>query len=117
MNSGFAGADVVEACLDRPARRQRRAARFDHAMRHGPSEFSWFIYRVTKPTLRDLFMNPAHPVRAGGLLSLLAGDVFRDTPLRCGCSRSRLSTWPTMSSTRGSWLAWVRKHRMAVREA
>ena len=44
--------------------------------------FSWFIYRVTTPTLRDLFMNPSN--RFGlqeALLSILAGDVFRGTPL------------------------------------
>ena len=29
-------------------------ARFEYVMRHGPKEFSWFIYRVTNPTLRDL---------------------------------------------------------------
>ena len=28
-------------------------------MRVGPRDYSWFIYRVTNPTIRDMFMHPA----------------------------------------------------------
>ncbi len=51
-------------------------------MRHGPKEFSWFIYRVTNPTLRDLFMNPRNIFRMKeAILSVLAGDIFGKTPI------------------------------------
>src|SRR5207237_4455304 len=58
MNSAFAGADVVDARLRGDAKTESAArSRFEFVMRHGPKEFSWFIYRVTNPTLRDLFMD------------------------------------------------------------
>ena len=81
MQSAFAGADTVETCLD-DARQAAGALRaFDQAMRHGPKVFSWFIHRVTTPTLRDLFMNPGNARLQEAVLSVLAGDIFRDTPL------------------------------------
>jgi flavin-dependent dehydrogenase len=82
MQSAFVGADTIETCLDEPQRAARALAVFDRSMRRGPSVFSWFIYRVTTPTLRDLFMEPSNRFRLQeALLSILAGDVFRHTPL------------------------------------
>ena len=51
-------------------------------MRHGPREFSWFIYRVTNPIMREFFMDPKNPFRVKeALLSVLAGDIFGSTPI------------------------------------
>jgi hypothetical protein len=51
-------------------------------MKHGPKEFSWFIYRVTNPTMRDLFMGPSNVFRVQeALLSVLAGDIYGKTPI------------------------------------
>ncbi|GIZ52563.1 hydroxylase [Noviherbaspirillum aridicola] len=83
MNSAFVGADTVEACLRRPAEAPRALRQFDRMMRVGPKRFSWFIYRVTNPTMRNLFMGPRNLLRMQeGLLSVLAGDVFGKTPIR-----------------------------------
>jgi hypothetical protein len=55
---------------------------FDRIMRHGPKQFSWFIYRVTNPTMRELFLGPRNVLRMEeALLSLLAGDIFGRTPI------------------------------------
>ncbi len=90
MNSAFAGADLVDARLSKSTatgaevRADVRAAtrRFDAVMIKGPREFSWFIYRVTNPTMRDLFMAPRNVLRAKeALLSLFAGDIFGKTPI------------------------------------
>ena len=81
MQSAFAGADTVEACLDRPHQATRALRAFDRSMRHGPRIFSWFIYRVTTPTMRDLFMGPGNAKLQEAVLSVLAGDIFRNTPL------------------------------------
>jgi hypothetical protein len=44
--------------------------------------FSWFIYRITSPAIRNIFMNPRNVWRMQeALLSILAGDLFRDTPI------------------------------------
>jgi flavin-dependent dehydrogenase len=90
MNSAFAAADVVHARLADPARERSARKRFDHVMRVGPKEFSWFIYRVTNPTLRDLFMSPSERLdMKKALLSVLAGDIFRGTPIRRGLATFR----------------------------
>jgi flavin-dependent dehydrogenase len=85
MNSAFAAADVVHARLADPASEAKARKRFDYVMRVGPKEFSWFIYRVTNPNLRDLFMSPSDKYEMKkALLSVLAGDVFGNTPIRRG---------------------------------
>jgi len=51
-------------------------------MRKGPREYSWFIHRITHPTLREMFMHPSDKLRMKeALLSLLAGDIFDSTPI------------------------------------
>ena len=92
MNSGFAGAEVVDARLraDKLVEATARE-RFDHVMRKGPKEFSWFIYRVTNPMLRELFMFPSE--RWGmkkAIISVLAGDLFGNTKVQPGLRRFRL---------------------------
>lgn len=77
MNSAVAGARAVDSCLRTPATAVAALRRFDRIMRLGPREFSWFIYRVTNPTMRELFMRPRNPLRMKeALLSMLAGDIF-----------------------------------------
>ena len=54
-------------------------------MRRGPGIFSWLIYRVTTPAIRELFMAPSE--RFGlqaALVSVLAGDIFGRTRWRAG---------------------------------
>ena len=63
MQSGFLAAEAIDQCLTNPARAPAALRRFDKMMRLGPREFSWFIYRVTNPTMRDLFMGPRNILR------------------------------------------------------
>jgi len=85
MNSAFAAAEVVDARLARPAHEAAARRRFERVMREGPKQFCWFIYRVTNPTLRDLFMAPSDRLdMKKALLSVLAGDIFGKTPIRRG---------------------------------
>jgi len=82
MQSAFEGARVVEAVLDR--RRDAAALRrsFDRNVERGPRVFSWFIFRVTNPTMREFFMSPQNPFRVKeALISLLAGDIHGRTPI------------------------------------
>ncbi len=82
MQGGFAAADAVETCLREPQKVAEAQAQFDRIVRHGPREFSWFIYRVNHPTMRDLFMDPRNIFRVKeALLSVLAGDIFGKTPI------------------------------------
>ncbi len=82
MQGGFAGAETVDTCLNAPARAASALAHFDRQVRIGPKAFSWFIYRVTNPTMRDMFMAPSNVWRVKeALLSVLAGDIFGKTPI------------------------------------
>lgn len=82
MHSAVVGADTIDTCLRDPARRSAALKRFDREMRRGPREFSWFIYRVTNPIMRDFFMHPKNVFRVKeALLSVLAGDIFGKTPI------------------------------------
>ena len=82
MHSAFAGAETVDTCLREPARAPAALRAFDEIMRRGPREYSWFIYRVTSPTMREMFLGPRNIWRVKeALLSLLAGDIFGATPI------------------------------------
>ena len=73
VQSAFCGADVVGGA--RPAR-DRPQARLRPQRQHGPREFSWFIFRVTSPTMREFFMARRNPFRVKeAMISLLAGDI------------------------------------------
>jgi flavin-dependent dehydrogenase len=82
MNGAFAGAEAVHACLNHPHRGARQLRRFGRVMRHGPREYSWFIYRMTQPMMRELLLAPRNTLRMKeAVLSLLGGDIFEDTPM------------------------------------
>lgn len=112
MNSAFAAADVVDARLKAGAAAEAKArARFEHVMRVGPKEFSWFIYRVTNPTLRELFMAPSDRLdMKKALLSVLAGDIFGDTRIRPGLFAFRAVYYLfSLAHLRRSLTAWRRR--------
>jgi len=82
MNSAFAGATAIDISLRNPKQAVGALAEFDRLMKHGPKVFSWFIYRVTNPTLRNMFMAPRNFLRVKeAVLSVLAGDIFGKTPI------------------------------------
>jgi flavin-dependent dehydrogenase len=82
MNSGVEGARTVDVCLREPARAQEVLSQYQRLMHHGPREYSWFINRVTGPTMRNLFMDPRNTFRMKeAILSLLAGDIFGKSPI------------------------------------
>jgi flavin-dependent dehydrogenase len=83
MNSAFESAAAADLWLKGEMKEAEKAfRRFDKVMKHGPKMFSWFIYRITSPAIRRLFMNPRNIWRMQeALLSILAGDLFRNTPI------------------------------------
>jgi len=117
MHSAFEGADVVETVLDRPHAAAAARKRFEKRIRVGPREFSWFIFRVTNPTIREFFMDPRNPLRVKeAVLSVLAGDIYDKTPI-----------WPSLYALKAlyylascrnlarSWQAW-RRRRLNIRD-
>jgi flavin-dependent dehydrogenase len=112
MTSSFEAVAVVEARLDgRRADERRARARFEWVSMHGPKEFSWFIYRVTNPNLRDLFMDPSERLGIkAAVISVLAGDLFGATPLRRGLYLFRAVYYMvSFADFRRSFAAWRRR--------
>jgi flavin-dependent dehydrogenase len=77
MKMGFWAADAVETVLSKPARAAQALRRYDASTRHILSAFTWFIYRIREPAMRNLFMSPRNWFRMEeAVLSLLAGGIF-----------------------------------------
>jgi flavin-dependent dehydrogenase len=117
MNSAFVGAEVIATCLDRPAEAAKARAQFERTMRKGPSVYSWIIFRVTNPTIRDMFMHPQNMFRVKeALMSMLAGDIFGKTPI-WGALRMFKAVYYMVSlgNFRRSFEGWKR-HRFNIRD-
>ena len=83
MNGAMNAADVVDGILKDPASANKRLKRFEKIIKHGLTTFSWFIYRITQPTMRNMFMGPRNWFRTEeGIMSLLSGDLFSKTKIR-----------------------------------
>jgi len=84
MNSATLGADVVDQVLRDANAAPRLNARFERDVKRGLRTFSWLIYRMTSPIIRQLFINPRNTLRVqDAVTSLLAGEVFeRSGPVR-----------------------------------
>jgi flavin-dependent dehydrogenase len=113
MHSAFEGAEVVAAALDQPAKAAAARQRFERDMRKGPREFSWFIHRVTNPTMREFFMYPQNPLRVKeALMSLLAGDIHGKTPIWRSLRTLKAIYFAVCAGhPRRSWDAWQRRRR------
>jgi flavin-dependent dehydrogenase len=83
MNSGELGAGVVDEALRNGDVSARSLQRYERTVQHGLKTFSWFIYRITTPALRKMFMSPRPAFRMEqAILSLLSADIFGKTPIR-----------------------------------
>jgi 2-polyprenyl-6-methoxyphenol hydroxylase-like FAD-dependent oxidoreductase len=117
MHSAFDSVDVVAATLDRPREAAAARKRFEATMRVGPREYSWFIYRVTNPTIRDMFMHPVNPLRVKeALMSLLAGDLYGGTPIKPSLFAMKAIYYLiSLKNFRRSFEGW-RRHRVHIRD-
>ena len=86
MTSAIEGSKVVDTTLRKPAQATKAIKKFNKKTRDAIKTFSWFIYRITQPALRDMFMtSEEHKIKfrmEEAVLSLLAGDIFSDVPLK-----------------------------------
>ena len=113
MNSASLGADTVDACLRDPAAAPQALREFERRVRRGLRTVSWFIYRFTSPAMRRLFMNPRNTFRIEeAVISLLAGDVFRKTPIGLPLTLFK-AIYLTTSATLlpKTWAAYRRRKR------
>ncbi|MBP6893093.1 MAG: NAD(P)/FAD-dependent oxidoreductase [Gammaproteobacteria bacterium] len=113
MHSAFEGAELVATTLDQPSRAPAARRAFERYMRKGPKEFSWFIFRVTNPTMREFFMYPQNPFRVKeALMSLLAGDIHNGTPIWRSLRILKTIYYAVSAANpRRTWHAWQRRRR------
>ena len=113
MHSAFESVGVVATTLDHPVKAAATRQRFERYMRKGPREFSWFIYRMTNPTLRDFFMYPANPLRVKeALLSMLAGDIFGKTPIWASLRALKGFYYlVSIQNAKRTWCTWNNRRR------
>ena len=79
MYSAELAAEVVAGALANPARERALQRRYEREVRNGLVALSWFIFRFTTPAMTYLFRNPRNVLRVEeAMISMLAGDVFRD---------------------------------------
>ncbi|WP_455205374.1 NAD(P)/FAD-dependent oxidoreductase [Kaarinaea lacus] len=82
MSSAEMGAEVVDECLRKPEKAAALMRKHEKRVRKGIKIFAWFIYRFTSPVMHHLFMNPRNHFRIEeAIISMLAGDIFRKTPI------------------------------------
>ncbi|MFM2052028.1 MAG: hypothetical protein RL456_65 [Pseudomonadota bacterium] len=118
MRSAYAAVPLVEATLDKhPSACTVERADFEKTMRSAPTEFSWFIFRVTNPTMREFFMAPRNPLRMKeALLTVLAGDIDGRTPYRAPLTAFKALYWlVSMAHPVRTWQAW-RRRRHNIRD-
>ncbi len=111
MKSAFVGAEAVDTCLRQPDKAALALRHFDQTMKYRPKEFSWVIYRVTNPAMRNLFMSPRNYFRVReALLSVLAGDIFGKTPIwRLLRAFKAIYYLPSLANLRRTITAWKRR--------
>ena len=80
MKSAFFGADTVDACLREPGNAARHQQRFEKSVIKGLKSFTWLIFRMTTPVMRDMLMSPRNVLGIeSAVIAILAGDVH-DNP-------------------------------------
>jgi flavin-dependent dehydrogenase len=113
MRSAFAATELVAAELDHPELAPAARRRYWEIAHKGPQEFSWFIYRMTNPAMRQLFMHPANPLRVKeAVLSLLAGDIHERTPIWRALWLFKVIYYLTwLGNAPTAWRAWRARRR------
>ena len=111
MQAGFDGAELVATALDRPADYPAARTAFEERMRVGPRDYSWFIYRSTNPTIRDMFMHPKNIFKVKqGLMSLLAADIHHGPAYRQSLRMFKVVYYfVSLTHPVRSWRGWRRR--------
>jgi flavin-dependent dehydrogenase len=115
MSGAFKAADVVDGVLKDPSAAPALNRAFDRRVRQGVRRFSWMIYRITKPAMRHLMLNPGDKMGIkSAVISLLAGDVFRDGPVWWRLIFFRGIYYSlSLKNLRGTIAEW-RRHKRAI---
>jgi len=113
MHSAELAADVVEQSLREPRREAALQRQYLRNVRKGIDSLSWFIFRFNTPGIAWLFRNPRNMLRVEeAMISMLAGDVFRDGGVKWRLQFFKLLYYITSTiHWRESLAAWKRRRQ------
>jgi flavin-dependent dehydrogenase len=113
MHSAELAADVVEQALREPRRERALQRAYERNVRKGITSLSWFIFRFNTPGIAWLFRNPRNILRVEeAMISMLAGDVFRDGGVKWRLQFFKLLYYITSTNYwRESIVSWLKRRR------
>jgi flavin-dependent dehydrogenase len=117
MNGAERGAAVVDSMLKKGdvsvAGNRALLRNYERTLRRGLKWFSWFIYRITTPAMRRMFMHPRNAFHMEeAVLSLLSADVFDKTPIARPLTVFKVIYWvATVWYWRESLASWRQRQR------
>ncbi len=114
MKSAFLGADAVDASLRDPLRMSSHLQRFEQSVLKGLKGFTWLIFRMTTPVMRELLMNPRNTFGIeSAVIAILAGDVHDNPQARLRMNLFKLIYYMrTLTTLPQSIRAHFRRRRM-----
>ncbi len=113
LTGAFKAAEVVDEILDHPGRAPRLVREYERYLGRGMKIFAWFIYRFNTRAMHNLFMSPRDVQRMPeAVTTMLAGDVFRKTPVRRSLFVFRMVFYVTMvANFKDTFAVWLRRRR------
>jgi flavin-dependent dehydrogenase len=112
MNGAEMSVDLVEKGM-REGLTRADLRRQERRLRHGIKVFSWFIYRITTPVMRRMFLKPRTLFNMkAAVLSLLSADLYRGTPIRRSLFAFKVIYYvASLINWRESWASWRQRRR------
>ena len=113
MNGAEMSVELVEKALKGNALTQADLRKQEKRLRHGIKVFSWFIYRITTPVMRRMFLKPRTLFNMkAAVLSLLSADLYRGTPIRHSLFAFKVIYYvASLINWRESWTSWRQRRR------
>ncbi len=97
MHSAESAAGVIDGALREPASERKLQRAYEREVGRGLRILSWFIYRFTSPAMRKLFADPRNDLQIEqAMISMLAGDIYRDNGVLWRLKIFKLIYWTTM---------------------
>ena len=113
MSGAVKAADAIEHCLEHPEASQKALSEYKQQITQALKTFSWLIHRFNSPAIQKLFMSPSNQWRIQeSLISLLAGDLYRDTPVQKGLNIFKIIYYISfIKNLPGAWATHRRRKK------
>ena len=114
MKSGFLAADAIDIGLRQPAKMPRQLKAFEKSVSKGLAGFTWLIFRMTTPVMREMLMYPRNILGVEhAVLAILAGDVHDNPQAQLRMKLFKLMYYiGSLRTLPSSLRAWARRRRM-----